>query len=94
MAHKDHPYSSQWRRIRKVVIRRDNGLCQHCTRKGRTTIGREVHHIVRLSDGGTDDLDNLVLLCKECHHAETMRERGHRVKQKVRFDKEGRPIWQ
>ena len=27
----------------------------------------EVHHIVRVSAGGTDDGENLVLLCANCH---------------------------
>jgi len=26
-----------------------------------------LHHIKRVEDGGTNDLNNLVLLCRECH---------------------------
>jgi hypothetical protein len=35
----------------------------------------EIHHIIFRSQGGKDELDNLVLLCKECH----MRAHGHIV---------------
>lgn len=45
------------------------GVCQRCGRYGRVT----VHHIVPLSRGGTDDPDNLLLLCPTCHaHAENL----------------------
>lgn len=27
-----------------------------------------IHHIVALCDGGNNDLDNLVVLCDDCHH--------------------------
>ena len=29
----------------------------------------EVHHVVHLHDGGTDDLENLATLCHDCHMA-------------------------
>lgn len=29
-----------------------------------------VHHRIRVKDGGTDDPENLVLLCDDCHHTE------------------------
>lgn len=27
----------------------------------------ELHHIIAIEDGGTDDIENLMPLCKECH---------------------------
>jgi 5-methylcytosine-specific restriction endonuclease McrA len=40
----------------------------------RPSIGLEVHHIIEVADGGSDDLENLMLLCSECH-AEVHRRR-------------------
>lgn len=34
----------------------------------------QVHHIVERADGGTDDLDNLIVICLTCHsdvHSDT-----------------------
>jgi 5-methylcytosine-specific restriction protein A len=31
----------------------------------------EVDHIIRLADGGSNEIDNLQILCKECHKAKT-----------------------
>lgn len=49
-------------RIREDVKQRDGGLCQQCGKPG-----AEVDHI----DGNSDQLDNLQLLCLDCHHAKT-----------------------
>lgn len=46
------------------VLNRDNYTCQCCkTRKGNL----HVHHIVYRSNGGSDEEDNLIVLCKSCH---------------------------
>lgn len=44
-------------------------LGEHCERCGydRNTRILEVHHIVKRSRGGSDDLYNLCLLCPNCH---------------------------
>ena len=36
----------------------------------------EVHHIIPLRDGGTNDINNLMALCKSCHSEITAREGG------------------
>lgn len=48
--------------IRQKVIDRDK-CCVLCGE----TEGLEVHHIKYRSEGGTDDMNNLVTLCKRCH---------------------------
>ena len=54
------------------VLQRDNWTCQHI-RKGircGLSVGwaeLEIHHVVRLADGGKNELDNLLTLCRECH---------------------------
>lgn len=53
---------------RKEAVRhRDNYTCQICKAKGKN-VALEVHHIIFKSQGGTDDEDNLVTLCKKCHN--------------------------
>lgn len=36
----------------------------------------ELHHLVHRSQGGDDTADNLVALCRDCHHAVTTRDSG------------------
>lgn len=67
-------YGSFWEKLRKLVIRRDKGLCQECLRNGRTAAGKDVDHIVPKSQGGTNKLTNLELLCRPCHKVKTQRE--------------------
>ena len=48
------------------VLTRDKYACQNC--KGKTKDSKlEVHHIVFRSNGGSDEYDNLITLCKTCH---------------------------
>jgi len=54
------------------VERRANGICEGCKNEapfvrddGRPFL--EVHHIVRLADGGPDTIENAVALCPNCH---------------------------
>lgn len=54
---------SSWDQIRKAVLTRDNYICRSCKRKDNLT----VDHIVQLSQGGTNNLENLQTLCKYCH---------------------------
>lgn len=49
---------------RKAVAARDGGACQKCGRRD----GLQVHHIVNVIDGGTNDLENLATLCSLCHN--------------------------
>lgn len=59
-----------WWEINKLVVKRSGGICEayvggrRCMSKG-----REVHHIVPLSKGGTTTMANLVHLCQQCHDA-------------------------
>ena len=54
---------SSWDRIRKAVLVRDNYTCRSCRRKDNLT----VDHIVQLSKGGTNSMENLQTLCRYCH---------------------------
>ncbi|WP_317105294.1 HNH endonuclease [Chroococcidiopsis sp. SAG 2025] len=54
---------SEWREIRQKILQRDNRQCQVC---GKEYSG-QVHHILPRSQGGTNDLANLITLCGKCH---------------------------
>jgi len=52
---------------RAFVLHRDEHVCQHC--KGKSKDNRlEVHHIQFKSEQGSDDVENLITLCKNCHN--------------------------
>ncbi|WP_366523444.1 HNH endonuclease [uncultured Microbulbifer sp.] len=70
-------YDYKWRKqVRPLVIKRDKGLCQICLPAGVVTIGTHVDHIKPKSQGGTNELSNLQLLCKPCHQRKTAQEGG------------------
>jgi hypothetical protein len=48
---------------RSKVLERDGDECLRCS----STTDLEVHHIIPVSQGGSDDMDNLATLCSECH---------------------------
>ncbi len=59
-------------RCREKVIKRDRVRCKDCGFTPRGIYGNahswlEVHHIIPLSDGGSNSLENLITLCKKCH---------------------------
>jgi len=65
--------TARWKRLRKMILNRDGGLCQECKRNGKITVGVHVDHIVPIRKGGSlDDMENLVLLCRSCHAKKTM----------------------
>jgi len=51
-------------RKRFLVIKRDVYRCRICNRSG---VDLEVDHIVPVSQGGSDRLDNLQTLCRDCN---------------------------
>ena len=51
----------------KAYVReRDNCTCQYCHGKSKDK-RLEVHHLVHRADGGSDNPDTLITLCKTCH---------------------------
>ncbi len=87
-------YGREWERLRKQVIERDKYLCQACLRATpqRVTQGREVDHKLAKANGGTDELDNLELLCGPCHRAKTARDNGRSVRNRASYGLDGWPL--
>ena len=50
--------------VKAAVLNRDTYSCQIC---GAKDTRLEIHHIQFRSQGGSDTMDNLVTLCKNCH---------------------------
>lgn len=59
-------YGKNWKIIRDAYVKR-HPFCELCFQKGRLVTVEEVHHIVPLSEGGTNEYSNLISLCKSCH---------------------------
>lgn len=83
-------YGAEWEKLREIVLRRDNYLCQPCLRDGKLTAvitgnprhphAANVDHVKPKAQGGTDDPANLETTCLTCHKAKTARE-GRGTKQ-------------
>ena len=52
---------------RRAVLRRDGGCCRVNGCRNATFV--DVHHLRPRSEGGSDDVENLVTLCVAHHHA-------------------------
>ena len=57
---------------KKYVASQQDWKCGHC--KCQLNAWYEVDHVVRLEHGGTNDVGNLVALCRECHGKKTAME--------------------
>jgi 5-methylcytosine-specific restriction endonuclease McrA len=57
-------YPLDWDELRRRVYERDNHTCSNC---GRSGVALHAHHIVPLSRGGSNSINNLKTLCEDCH---------------------------
>lgn len=71
--HEEIYKTSEWKKVRKFVIQRANGLCERCY-PSKVKAGKEVDHITELTEDNKHDWniaynpDNLQLLCTDCHN--------------------------
>lgn len=81
-------------KVRKAVRHRANGQCEYCKAKGfKTLYGThylETHHIIGLSEGGPDTMNNVIALCANDHRAahfglnrKTLNQRMHNAVRKL-----------
>lgn len=59
-------YGKNWKKIRASFLK-NHPFCELCRREGRTTQATMVHHILPVRNGGGNDEENLMALCKSCH---------------------------
>ena len=57
---------------KKVVAHKQDWKCKQCKQKLPASF--EVHHVKPLFNGGTNEIENLVALCRNCHGNETVNE--------------------
>jgi hypothetical protein len=57
----------RWEDTRTRVLERDQHRCSGRFLGGECSAVLDVHHIVPRSEGGTDELDNLLTLCHKHH---------------------------
>jgi 5-methylcytosine-specific restriction endonuclease McrA len=70
-------FDEEFLEARTAVLKRDGYRCVNC---GQTGTELHVHHIIPRSEGGTNDLSNLVTLCGKCHSIQDAK--GHKLIQK------------
>lgn len=78
-------HSVKYQRNRDRVRRMSMGLCERCYHLyGRVTPAKECDHLIARSHGGTNDIDNLWMLCGSrndpgtCHFEKSGREKSKR----------------
>ncbi len=58
-------------RIRDLVLKRANGICEECSKPGFIksdgSVYLETHHVISLSEEGEDKLHNVIALCATDH---------------------------
>jgi 5-methylcytosine-specific restriction endonuclease McrA len=58
--------TAKWKNTRRYIRSRDGDRCRICEASG--AIQRMyTHHITPRTQGGTDDVKNLMLVCQSCH---------------------------
>lgn len=76
--------------IRWIVLNRDNYRCVKCGQSpvNNPKIDLEIDHIIPVSKGGTNDIDNLQTLCKKCNQGKkNKKEQTSLIKQSQLVDK-------
>ena len=77
--------SAAWSYTRHRVLERDGWQCTQCGSR----INLECHHIVALDEGGSNQIDNLKILCRHCHiEVERDKRTVHKVKHQSEWWKE------
>lgn len=72
----------QWEPARQACISKALGLCEECKHKGKVKAGKEVDHIIELTEGNKNDWniaynpENLQYLCSDCHNHKHSRSIG------------------
>lgn len=56
------------RKAKKFIAERDGGLCIKCGNDNWNIL--QTHHVLSKKNGGSNDYDNLILICPNCHMIE------------------------
>jgi 5-methylcytosine-specific restriction endonuclease McrA len=58
---------------KKYIAASQNWICKDCNKQ--LPAWFEVDHVIALHNGGTNEIDNLVALCRDCHGKKTAMDR-------------------
>jgi len=58
--------AEEWETLERQVFKRDSYICQRCGKRF-NKYDLSVHHLIPRSEGGSNDLRNLITLCRKCH---------------------------
>ncbi len=87
-----NPFTSEKRRTlspreRAKFFASRGGTCDSCGVKIRSGCRWDVDHVRSLENGGSNDLDNLQLLCQNCHGAKTPQDRKQAATTRRKYTK-------
>lgn len=74
---------------RKAIFARAGGKCEECGKDWNDGFMLECDHIIPLSMGGKNEIQNGQLLCRRCHakkHMQLSKEAGRRGDRKAQID--------
>ena len=69
-------YGRSWPKIRNRYVAL-HPFCEECLKENKCSFTEEIHHRLPLREGGTNESQNLIALCRY-HHAKLHAERGDR----------------
>ncbi len=74
-------YGDDWDKIRLVVYKRDNYICQDC-KITMNEYGKplDIHHLIPYLFSGDNSIENLTTLCRSCHMKEE-----HKLRKEVQI---------
>jgi 5-methylcytosine-specific restriction endonuclease McrA len=61
--------------LRAQAFRMYGKTCNYCG-----DVGNEVDHVIELASGGEDSIENLQVLCNQCHKVKTSKYNSRRLK--------------
>lgn len=70
----------EYRKNRRLALKRDGWCCQVCGRGKVDGVRLEVDHVIAVVDGGTNGVENLIVLCQQHHQEKTNRDRARRAR--------------
>lgn len=70
---KEHHQSGAWKTARKQALKLLQHDCTMCGKKDLIGDDLTVDHIIAVKNGGTNEIDNLTILCRSCNSSKGTR---------------------
>jgi hypothetical protein len=79
-----HPNPSHWMNLREQALAKANHECRCCPASSDKGYRLELHHR-HYDTFGNENLDDVIVLCRQCHEAITSRLRAERPAKQIEF---------